>query len=304
MASEEQRDRSPRPQFGNRKLTSNDDVFKHNAWDHVDWSEDQKLEADQKIQKHFEAFKKSLEEDSSSSVNVLEKGEEPFSVAWHKFYSNHNDKFFKDRHWLFTEFPELAKEDSKILEIGCGVGNTVIPVLEKNPTAFVYGCDYAESAIDILKNHSSLVEDENNINRHKVFVQDIRKKISPDIIPENSLDVIVSIFCLSALHPTQMPETVDHLLSLLKPGGIILFRDYGRYDMAQLRFKEKSCVGENLYRRGDGTLSYFFSEEDVEKLFADKCEKIQLMTDGRMQVNRARQLKMYRMWIQGKFVKK
>merc|ERR1712071_133240 len=97
-----------------------------------------------------------------------------------------------------------------------------------------------------------------------------------------------------------MKASVTKMIKLLKPEtGIILFRDYGRYDMAQLRFKAKSCVGENLYKRGDGTLSYFFTEKDVRDLFEENgCETVQLMTDGRMQVNRAKQLKMYRMWIQ------
>jgi methylase of polypeptide subunit release factors len=118
-----------------------------------------------------------VEKNSSHKVcpEAVKKIEEEASQNWDKFYgihqvtressekhlvcshSNENhfqNRFFKDRNWLFTEFPELASPLTRsILELGCGVGNTVFPILEQipEPDLTVYCCDFSPQAIDLVK---------------------------------------------------------------------------------------------------------------------------------------------------------
>lgn len=46
----------------------------------------------------------------------------------------------------------------------------------------------------------------------------------------------------------------------MKPGGVLLFRDYGLYDHAMLRFGRGHKIADNFYVRQDGTRAYYFSE--------------------------------------------
>ena len=45
----------------------------------------------------------------------------------------------------------------KVLEVGCGAGNTVFPVLaaNKDPNLFVYACDFAPNAVDIVRSEAA-----------------------------------------------------------------------------------------------------------------------------------------------------
>ena len=108
---------------------------------------------------------------------------------------------------------------------------------------------------------------------------------------------------------------MSNLYRLLKPGGLICFRDYGRYDMTQLRFKKERLLDDNFYIRGDGTRVYFFEESkplptsssltsvgELEEMFSDFAIE-QLVVDRRLLVNRQNLKKMYRVWFQGRFRK-
>lgn len=69
----------------------------------------------------------------------------------------------------------------------------------------------------------------------------------------NNVDIISMIFVLSAIHPDKFVGVLTNLYKCLRPGGMVLVRDYGLYDMAMLRFGPGSKLGSQLYVRQDGT---------------------------------------------------
>lgn len=62
------------------------------------------------------------------------------SVAWNNFHTTHSTaKFYKERRYLFKEFPDLASF-SLFLEVGCGNGSTALPILRYLSFPFLNSC--------------------------------------------------------------------------------------------------------------------------------------------------------------------
>ena len=232
---------------------------------------------------------------------------------WHQFYKRNTDNFYKDRHYLHLEFPELLqKQDSSIcaenrvqlLEVGCGVGNAVVPLLDINPNLYVNAIDFARSAIEILRQHKAVTQFPGRLLANVC-------NVIADTLPLPSavfgqLDMVLCMFVISAISPEHQLGAFQKLAAEIKPGGKLLFRDYGRYDEAQLRFKKGSKVQENLYVRNDGTLAFYFELGELTALckqcglkpVEDRCGYIRIA-----QANRQQGVSRHRVFVQGVFEK-
>lgn len=185
-------------QNGRRQSTSSWWIFSISR-DNVQWDEEQEKNALDSVSKNSQV---------TLNAEERQKLEDQADQFWDAFYDIHDNKFFKDRHWLFTEFPELAacstvngeSQDASIFEIGCGVGNTIMPITKYNidTKLKIYGCDFSPKAINILENHAEF-----DRQRCKVFVLDATQPDWSNVVPfeEGSIDIIVLIFVLSAIHP-------------------------------------------------------------------------------------------------------
>ncbi|XP_061464495.1 tRNA N(3)-methylcytidine methyltransferase METTL8, mitochondrial isoform X2 [Rhineura floridana] len=323
-----QSSRRPTVPLGSRILLNPDKVFDHNMWDHMQWSREEEERAKEKAienslirvqpelqeilpegkrdhyikrstTKHM-TFTGLLEDNNLCEDNSVVKAS---SVQGNNFSPGYNYSAAGDQSvkCIGKRFPG-SDAAYRILEVGCGAGNSVFPILEvtrHNPRVFLYCCDFASEAVELIKSHLFF-----NASRCFAFVHDVCDDASSFPFPDDSLDVILLIFVLSSIHPDRMQGVVNRLARLLKPGGMILFRDYGRYDFSQLRFKKGCCLSENFYVRGDGTRAYFFTKDEIQNIFSSAgVTEVQNLLDRRLQVNRKKKVKMHRVWIQSKFQK-
>ncbi|KAJ2888448.1 hypothetical protein FB639_000635 [Coemansia asiatica] len=287
--------------FGGRMLSSDCDVFEHNAWDHVEPDADHYQYAEQQIRLHQEHPVPEEDREFSELFSWTDDRYSADKVASSEIQNAEYEETKKSSESSDSEFYDVSPNTKFcIMEVGCGAGNAVFPLLAdiRDPRLFVYACDYSKTAVDVVKANDAYDE-----NRCKAFVWDLSSTELPEGVEPASVDIMLMVFVFSALHPDQWDQAVENAYRLLKPGGILLFRDYGRNDLTQLRFKKSRLLDNNFYIRGDGTRVYFFTNEQLQTIFCKKFVVEQNAIDRRLLVNRKRELKMYRVWLQAKFRK-
>jgi tRNAThr (cytosine32-N3)-methyltransferase len=406
-------------------------------WQEFEWTETDKQNVIQLLQHNQQ--KCNVIENAITAQRgqyIIDKYEKDAQLHWNNFYTSHETKFFKDRHYLNKAFPDEfsivyainsnrdddnnqmvdvetkiveSDENFVITEIGCGVGNTVLPLLELDPfilttptstsTTFktnqknnydstntrtnetksttiikekkklvIWGLDFSSVAIDLLQKDkryinatslsSTISSSSTDSDRARAQVWDITTTHPKDIVTttihplsssslkskyttlpkhdnqlclESSSDISLLLFVLSAISPSKMKQAAHNVARTLKPGGILLLRDYGRYDEAQIKLgtSRNKRLGDNFYVKNDNTRCYYFSIEDVRHLFGschtttsssssstvsndngdDDCddgaglEILELKYIQRVYRNRADEASRRRVWVQGRFRK-
>jgi tRNAThr (cytosine32-N3)-methyltransferase len=271
--------------------------------------------------------KEMLQRNSNCSMSQLDSGRLLFGIPkyWDLFYRHNRDKFFKQRFYLHKDFPELVELASRgdkfaLLEFGCGTGASIFPLIETFPTLHVTGVDLSTTAIHLVQSNS-LYESSRRVTAfvHDASAIDLTIKIQEALNDADpKFDFVLCIFMLSAMpQPTHL-SILKQAHGLLKPGGRLLFRDYGRYDAAEMRFKPNRKIkvqakggvgdtdGENhFFARSDGTLAYFFSVDELSRVAQSigfeitKCAYLH-----RKFCNRATNKFLYRVWVHAVFVKR
>jgi len=334
----------------NAATTSTASVEGGGFWEEDEWTPEDERQAERLLEK-------SRERCSIRSNGIARKDD---AQAWNKFYSSHQTNFFKDRHYLQKAFPEEFSETvttdqstsngntkhqknktlrkRTLVEIGCGVGNALLPFLENdrernNDSAAdsaaaaddsvvavewtVHGLDLSKVAIDWLRQDERFVRAIES-SRAQAYVCDISalpsasdSKNDPLTIPEGCrgvADVSTLLFCLSAIAPGPgMIQAVKNAAATLKSKtGVLVFRDYGRFDEAQLKLgtsRNKLLDNDNFYRKHDGTKCYYFSLEDVRDLFENHAglKVLELKYLRRIYRNRGTTEVRRRVWVQGRF---
>jgi SAM-dependent methyltransferase len=244
------------------------------------------------------------------------------STNWNVFYHQNTTNFFKDRHYLQKSFPNefgwlydmtnvgdaircdpggtenetstapappvdnsITKAEFRIVEVGCGVGNAILPLLEQHsklmqqytkelnmsssdeigtpslrpcpPKFHIHCLDFAPNAIQLLKKDTRFqaaamegratahVYDLSSMHPSSIDIgidhADFPTQLSDNTSTQtkthqslaNSADVAILLFCLSAIGPHPSPalrRAAQNVIDMLRPGGTLVIRDYGRLD--------------------------------------------------------------------------
>lgn len=189
---------------------------------------------------------------------------------WDAFYRRSATRFFKDRHWLTREWPLLLQPEVAAwtcCELGCGVGNTTYPLLDSTPVRRVFASDFSPTAVELLRGHPAY--DAERIHAYCADAADTRAVTAP--LPAGGCDVALLIFVLSAMDAPLQRDVARSAHAALRPGGVLLLRDYAAGDAIQRKFEQTPgarVLSDALCVRGDATLAFFFERDVLVALLA------------------------------------
>lgn len=182
-------------------------------------------------------------------------------TCWELFFAyQRNGQAYHDRRYLAIEFEQWLSDvnckSGSLLEVGCGCGASILPLLSSYPQIKFIGTDFSEIALEVFKQRE-------NFDPKRITLRAWDATIPNEVMIEN-VCCILCIFTMSAVCQEMHLTLLKNCADLLEPGGTILFRDYGVFDLTM--FRHQTRCGDRYYRRKDGTAACYFTTDCIKEL--------------------------------------
>lgn len=144
--------------------------------------------------------------------------------TWIKRWDRMQDRYIPRRYERFEVIVRLIADTqrkvSRVLDIGCGTGSIMLPILETFPTAEVWGIDFDPTLLALAKKRLGKFSE-----RLKLVEADLRKPNWSGFLP-SSFDAAVSATTLHWFSPPQLSRLYKQFGKILRAGGIFLNADH------------------------------------------------------------------------------
>ncbi|KPA86420.1 hypothetical protein ABB37_00593 [Leptomonas pyrrhocoris] len=221
------------------------------------------------------------------------------------------------------------------MEAGCGVGNAMLPVFQEYghlpQWRALLGFDISSVAIRLLEEKIASMPPALAAKVHVCVLNPSESDVADCALfhpapacsslsaataaPRAFPEFVSLIFVLCSVPVPSHAVVLQRLAKCMKrPGGVLYFRDYAVSDHAESRFQQSNrqlrgesgngvaAADANTYERTNGTLSHFFSVDEVRQLFTGAgFEVIALGIIESDVTNRKTSASFARKFVQGRF---
>ena len=153
---------------------------------------------------------------------------------------------------ILPSLPALP-DNSIVLELGCGNGKNLPGMMEKGWN--IYAMDCSLTALQLCRPVVGNAGRVNLVAGDAVYLP----------FRDSVIDAVFSLHVAGHLTGTGRTQFAREVLRVLRPGGQIVFRDFGVEDF---RYGKGKRTEPGTFRRGTGSFTHYFTEDEVSRLFS------------------------------------
>lgn len=179
--------------------------------------------------------------------------------AWQRIYAKHGLQFGGQGD--IRPLEPFLRPEMLVLDAGCGDGKTTELISKR---CDVVGSDFSREALISLRSQRPGLES----------VDLVECELTSLPFESEKFDAVSCVHAISHMLRRERLAVADELSRVLKHGGHLLVEGFGSEDF---RCGEGSRVEERTFLRGNGILTHYFEEPEIQKLFRD----LELVSEGK-----------------------